>query len=68
MNLKITKTANRKKYQQAKEAARQFAIDAQNIISDDNLSYDEIAEISDALHALGKRFGLVKEFKANCIC
>ena len=63
-----TETTKRKKYQQAKEAARLFAIDAQNEISENNFSYGEIAEISDILHQLGKRFGLVREFKENRIC
>ena len=36
----------RKTYQQAKEAARMFAIDVQNIISENNFSYGEIADIS----------------------
>ena len=61
-------TTSRKTYQQAKEAARLFAIDAQNIISENNFSYGEIADISDTMHALGSRFGLVREFKENCIC
>ena len=63
-----TETTNRKTYQQAKEAARLFAIDVQNIISENNFSYGEIADIQDTLHALGRRFGLVREFKVNCIC
>ena len=63
-----TETTKRKTYQQAKEAARLFAIDAQNIISENNFSYGEIADISDTLQALGRSFGLVREFKENCIC
>ena len=63
-----TETTSRKTYQQAKEAARLFAIDAQNIISENNFSYGEIDGISGTLHALGRRFGLVREFKENCIC
>ena len=63
-----TETTGRKTYQQAKEAARLFAIDVQNIISENNFSYGEIADISDTMHALGRHFGLVCEFKENCIC
>ena len=63
-----TETTRRKTYQQAKEAARLFAIDMQNIISENNFSYGEIDDISDTLHSLGKHFGLVREFKENCIC
>lgn len=58
----------RRTYQEAKEAARLFAIDTQNIISENNLSYGEIADIQYTLHQLGKRFGLVREFKENGIC
>ena len=61
-------TATRRTYQQAKETARLFAIDAQNIISENNFSYGEIADFSDLLHSLGKHFGLVREFQENCIC
>ena len=63
-----TETTRRKTYQQAKEAARLFAIDTQNIISENNFSYGEIADISDTVHGLGSHFGLVREFKENCIC
>ena len=63
-----TETTSRKTYQEAKEAVRLFAIDAQNIISESNFSYGEIADFSDILHALGRRFGLVREFRENCIC
>ena len=63
-----TETTSRKTYQQAKEAARLFAIDEQNEISESNFSYGEIADIQDTLHALGSHFGLVREFKENCIC
>ena len=63
-----TETTKRSTYQQAKEAARLFAIDVQNIISENNFSYGEIDDIQDTLHALGSHFGLVREFKENCIC
>ena len=63
-----TETTGRKTYQEAKRAARLFAIDVQNIISESNFSYGEIADISETMHALGRHFGLVREFKENCIC
>ena len=63
-----TETTGRKTYQEAKGAAKELAIDVQNIISESSFSYGEIADISDTLHALGSRFGLVREFKENCIC
>lgn len=61
-------TARRRTYQQAKNNAQEFAIDAQNIISESAFSYGEIADIADTLHQLGKHFGLVREFRENCIC
>ena len=63
-----TEKASRKTYQKAKEAARLFAIDTQNIISESNFSYGEIADFSEILHALGSRFGFVRELRDNCIC
>ena len=63
-----TEKASRKTYQEAKRAAQEFAIDVQNIINENNFSYGEIADISDTLHALGSRFGLLREFRENCIC
>ena len=63
-----TETTRRKTYQEAKRAAQEFAIDVQNEISENSLSYGEIADIQDTLHALGRHFGLVREFKENCIC
>lgn len=68
ISVTATETTRQKTYQQAKEAARLFAIDVQNIISENNFSYGEIADISDTMHALCSRFGLVREFRENCIC
>lgn len=63
-----TETTKRKTYQQAKEAARQFAIDTQNKISENAFSYDEIERVTTVLKILWKRFGLLREFKENGIC
>ena len=63
-----TETTSRKTYQQAKGAAKELAIDAQNIISESSFSYCEIVDISYTLYQLGRHFGLVREFKENCIC
>ena len=49
----------------SREDARNYAIDYQNWASNQNLSYGEIAEHQAELYALGKRFGLVKEFREN---
>lgn len=54
-------------YQKRKEAARQEAIDWQSEASEQNLSYGELAEIGNFFYKLGKRFGLLREFRENAI-
>lgn len=50
-----------------KEEARQQAIDWQRYASRKNLSYGEIAEWSGYFETLGRKFGLIREFKENGI-
>lgn len=61
-------------YQERKETARQKAIDWQLEASDwqleaseQSLSYGELAAIGDFFYKLGKRYGLLKEFRENAI-
>ncbi len=54
-------------YQIRKEAARQKTIDWQLEASEQNLSYGELAEIGNFFYKLGKRFGLLREFRENAI-
>jgi len=54
-------------YQKRKETARQKAIDWQSEASEQNLSYGELAEIGNFFYKLGKRFGLLREFRENAI-
>ena len=54
-------------YQKRKETARQKAIDWQSEASEQNLSYGELAEAGDYFYRLGKRYGLLKEFRMNGI-
>lgn len=54
-------------YAQRKESARQEAIDWQLEASEQNLSYGELAEAGDHFHKIGKRFGLIREFRENGI-
>lgn len=58
----------RKTYKQLKEEARQKAIDTQNEISEKNLSWWDVAQLGDYFEKLGKRYGLLKEFRENGIC
>lgn len=50
-----------------KDEARQKAIDWQIWQSEQSLSYSELIEWSDYFYKLGKRFGLLREFKENGI-
>lgn len=50
-----------------KSDARQQAMDFQNWASEQNLSWGEVAECHDHFKRLGKKFGLMEEFKENGI-
>ena len=53
-------------YQVAKENAREQAREWQ--ITEDNYSYAELAYWQEYFEKLGKRYGLLTEFRENCIC
>ena len=55
------------KYQQAKERARQAAINIQQLFSENSYSMSDLAYFGAYFEKLGKRYGLVKEFKGNGI-
>lgn len=59
---------NKKTYQQKKEAARQEAIDWQCEQADMSLSYGELADAQERFERLGRRYGLLQEFRENAIC
>lgn len=59
---------NKKTYQQKKEAARQQAIDWQYETAEQSLSYGERAEVGEHFEKLGRRYGLLQEFRENGIC
>ena len=56
-----------KTYQELKEEARQIAIDWQIEASEQCYSYGELADYGEYFYKLGKRYGLLKEFRENCI-
>ena len=62
--MKNTKTT----YEMKKEMARQEAIDWQKDVTNHNYSYGELAEFVMHFEKLGKRYGLLKEFRENGIC
>jgi hypothetical protein len=55
-------------YQVAKENARQKAIDWQDYFRESSMSCGEIAYWQEYFEKLGKRYGLLTEFRENCIC
>ena len=50
-----------------KEAARTEAFEWQLTSGDNPMSYNELAEVGERFYTLGKRYGLLKEFRENCI-
>ena len=53
-------------YQKRKAEVREEAIEYS--YSEEELSYGELADRQDYFRRLGKRYGLLREFKENCIC
>ena len=62
--MKNTKTT----YEKKKEIARQEAIDWQDDFRNHNYSYGELAEFGYYFEKLGRKYGLLKEFRENGIC
>ena len=60
-----------KTYQERKESLRDLAIDYQynnDGNTDVTLSYGEISDICNFFEFYGKKYGLLREFRENCIC
>jgi hypothetical protein len=55
-------------YQKAKENARNKAIEWQADFCNHNYSWGELIEFQNYFEKLGKRYGLLTEFRENCIC
>ena len=55
-------------YQNAKEKARQKAIDWYYEFSEKSMSWGELAYWQGYFERLGKRYGLLSEFRENGIC
>lgn len=56
-----------KTYTERKENAREEAIDWQTEASEGNMSYAQLLEAGDHFYKLGKRYGLLREFRENGI-
>ena len=55
------------KYQKAKAAAREKAVEFSLTCGDRDMSYSELAEIGNYFNRLGHRYGLLREFRENAI-
>ena len=58
-------------YQERKESLRDLAIEYQHNNDGDTdiqLSYRELADASDFFEGMGRKYGLLREFRENCIC
>lgn len=55
------------RYQIKKDKARQEAIDWQIRFADEDTSYIDLMEAQDRFHSIGKRYGLLGEFRENGI-
>lgn len=58
---------DRNYYSRLKEAARQAAIEWQLTFGDEPMSWSELADACQRFYTLGKRYGLLKEFRENGI-
>ena len=56
------------KYQQMKEKVRNEAIEWQMDFENHNYSYGELSVFQNYFETMGKRYGLLREFKENAIC
>lgn len=59
---------NKTTYASNKAVARQEAIDWQNNPFRDSRSYKDMQEAAEHFEKLGRRYGLLKEFRVNGIC
>lgn len=55
-------------YREQKEKARELAVQWQHDFANNNYSWLELANFTNYFTRLGKRYGLLKEFRENGIC
>lgn len=56
------------KYEEKKEEIRQKAIEWQLDFSNHNYSVGELIDFNNYFNKVGKRYGLLREFRENGIC
>ena len=66
--VRVRELKMKKTYNQLKEEARLEAIEWQNDFGNHNYSYGELTYFGDYFEKLGKRYGLLREFRENGIC
>ena len=59
--------AQKKSYAALKAAAREQAIDWQEWLSENSISYEGLAIATSHFEKLGRRYGLLGEFRENAI-
>ena len=52
-------------YKEQKQRARELAVQWQYDFANNNYNWEEISEFTDFFTKLGKRYGLLKEFREN---
>ena len=52
-------------YKEQKQKARELAVQWQYDFANNNYNWEEISEFTDFFTKLGKRYGLLKEFREN---
>ena len=52
-------------YKEQKQRARELAVQWQYDFANNNYNWEEISEFTDYFTKLGKRYGLLKEFREN---
>lgn len=55
-------------YQRGKERARREALDWSYDQASQPMSYEELAICQERFERLGRRYGLLREFRENAIC
>lgn len=55
-------------YQEKKKKAREKAIEWQERFGEQSISYEELAIAQSVFEQLGRRYGLLTEFRENGIC
>lgn len=58
----------RKQYNNKKAYWRRAAQDWQEWAATVNLSYEELLNFQDIFETAGRKYGLLREFRENCIC